>query len=145
MLERILYFFTPRSSFSEEEWILRYQIKAKLVFSFFFGIGIFLFSIARFLEKNYIVSIAQFIFSIILMYGFFRLRRDKTFYRIDTLIFFIIFLAYLGIIFFYVPQNSLNILWIIFTPILIFFFLNKRAGISMFLLIFSGMILVIFT
>jgi len=137
MLKRILYFFTPRSSFSEEEWILRYQIKAKLVFSFFFGIGIFLFSIARFLEKNYIVSVSQFIFSIILMYGFLRLRRDKTFYRIDTLIFFIIFLAYLGIIFFYVPQNSLNILWIIFTPILIFFFLNKRAGITMFLIIFS--------
>jgi len=137
MLKIILYFFTPRSSFTEEEWILRYQIKAKLIFSFFFGIGIFFFSIARFLEKNYIVSVAQFLFSIILMYGFFRLRRDKTFYRIYTIIFFIIFLAYLGIIFFYVPQNSLNILWIIFTPILIFFFLNKRAGITMFLIIFS--------
>jgi len=137
MLETLTYFFTPRSYFTDEEWILRYQIKAKLVFSFFFGIGIFLFSIARLLEKNYIVSISQFLFSIILMYGFFRLRCDKTFYKIDTLIFFIIFLAYLGIIFFYVPQNSLNILWIIFTPILIFFFLNKRAGITMFLIIFS--------
>jgi len=108
MLETLIYFFTPRSSFSEEEWILRYQIKAKLIFSFFFGIGIFLFSIARFLEKNYIVSVSQFLFSIILMYGFFRLRRDKTFYKIYTLIFFIIFLVYTGIIFFYVPQNSLG-------------------------------------
>jgi signal transduction histidine kinase len=137
MLERLTYFFTPRSSFSEEEWILRYQITAKLIFSFFFGIGIFLFSIVRFLEKNYIVSATQFLFAMILMYGFFRLRRDKRFYKVDTILFFIIFLLYLGIIFFYVPQNSLNILWIIFTPILIFFFLNKVAGIVMFLLIFT--------
>jgi len=137
MLETLTYFFTPRSSFSEEEWILKYQIKAKLVFSFFFGIGIFFFSIARFLEKNYVVSVTQFLFSMILMYAFFRLRRDKTFYKIYSIIFFIIFLLYISIIFFYVPQNSLNILWIIFTPILIFFFLNKKAGIIMFLLIFS--------
>jgi len=137
MLERLTYFFTPRSSFSQEEWILKYQITAKLIFSFFFGIGIFLFSIARFLEKNYLVSTTQFLFSMLLMYGFFRLRRDKTFYSLYTLIFFIVFLLYTGIIFFYVPQNSLNILWIIFTPIIIFFFLNKRAGIIMFLIIFS--------
>jgi len=137
MLETLTYFFTPRSSFSEEEWILKYQIKAKLLFSFFFGIGIFFFSIVRFLEKNYVVSITQFLFSMILMYAFFRLRRDKTFYKIYSIIFFIIFLLYISIIFFYVPQNSLNILWIIFTPILIFFFLNKKAGIIMFLLIFS--------
>jgi len=137
MLERLTYFFTPRSSFSQEEWILRYQITAKLIFSFFFGIGIFLFSIVRFLEKNYIVSATQFLFAMILMYGFFRLRRDKRFYKVDTILFFIMFLLYINIIFFYVPQNSLNILWIIFTPILIFFFLNKVAGIIMFLLIFT--------
>jgi len=143
MLNALTYFFTPQSRFSEEEWILRYQIKAKLIFSFFFGIGIFLFSIVRFLDKNYIVSATQFIFSIILIYSFFRLRKDKTFYRVYSIIFFIIFLIYLGIIFFYVPQNSLNILWIIFTPILIFFFLNKIAGVIIFLIIFSFIIYLI--
>jgi signal transduction histidine kinase len=137
LLHSLTYFFKPRSIFLEKEWILKYQIQAKLIFSFFFGIGIFFFSIARFLEQNYIVSIAQFIFSMILLYAFFRLRRDKTFYKIYSLIFFIIFLLYTGIIFFHVPENTLNILWIIFTPVLIFFFLNKRAGIVMFLLIFS--------
>ncbi len=137
LLEYLTYFFMPKSHFSDKEWILKYQIQAKLIFSFFFSIGIFFFSIARFLEKNYIVSISQFIFSIILFYGFFRLRKDKAFYQVYSISFFIIFLLYTGIIFFNVPQNTLNILWIIFTPVLIFFFLNKRAGITMFLIIFS--------
>lgn len=116
---------------------MEYQIKAQLVFSFFFSIGIFLFSIVRFLEKNYIVATTQFIFSIILIYGFFRLRKDKAFYKIYNIIFFITFLLYVFIIFFHVPQNSLNILWVIFTPVLIFFFLNRQAGIIVFLFIFS--------
>jgi len=143
LLIKLTHFFTAKSHFSDEEWVLKYQIQAKLIFSFFFSIGIFFFSIARFLEKNYIVSVSQFLFSIILFYGFFRLRRDKSFYRTYSIIFFIIFLFYIAIIFFHVPQNTLNILWIIFTPVIIFFFLNKRAGIIMFLLVFSFIIYLI--
>ena len=130
-------FFASRSTFNEEEWLLKYQIQSMLIFSFFFGIGVFLFAIVRYKEGNYIVSFSQFLFSSLLLYGFFHLRRDKLFYQRYSIIFFIIFFAYTGIIFFFVPQNSLNILWVIAAPILIFFFLNKRGGVAMFLIVFA--------
>jgi len=137
LLLNITHFFTSRSYFTEEDWILKYQIQSMLIFSFFFGIGVFFFSIFRFMEQNYIVAASQFIFSLFSLFGFYYLRKEKTLYAHYSLLFFLIFLSYTGIIFFFVPQNSLNILWVISAPILIFFFLNKRGGIAMFLLIFT--------
>jgi len=137
LLKYLTYFFTPRNSFSQEEWLLKYQIQSMLLFSFFFGIGVFIFSIFRYLEGNYIVAYSQLIFSILSIYVFFHLRQSKKLYHLYSIIFFIIFFFYTGIIFFFVPQNTLNILWVISAPILIFFFLNKRGGIAMFILVFG--------
>jgi len=130
-------FFKSKNNFNEDEWILKYQIQSMLIFSFCFGIGVFAFSIFRFLEENYIVALSQLIFSLFSLYGFLRLRRDKSYYQHYSILFFIFFFTYTGIIFFFVPQNSLNILWVISAPILIFFFLNRRGGIIMFLLVFG--------
>jgi signal transduction histidine kinase len=140
ILQEVILFFTPKSTFSPEEWILKYQIKAMLVFSFFFGIGVFFFSIFRFFEGNYIVALSQFIFSTFSLYGFIYLRKEKSLYPRYSIIFFILFFSYTGIIFFFVPENRLNILWVISAPILIFFFLNKQGGIAMFLLVFNFII-----
>ncbi len=133
--KRLSNFFSASSNFTQEEWLLEYQIKAMLIFSFFFGLGVFFFCIFRFLEGNLIVAVSQFVFSLFSLYGFFTLKKDKTLYHTYALLFFIIFFFYSGILFFFVPQNNLNILWVIVAPILIFFFLNKRAGIAMFLLV----------
>lgn len=135
--DKLSRFFRSSSSFKEEEWVLKYQINTMLLFSFFFGIGVFFFSIFRFVEGNYIVAVSQIIFSTFSLYGFMQLKREKKLYAPYALTFFILFFFYSGILFFYVPQNTLNILWIITAPILIFFFLNKRGGIAMFLLIFG--------
>jgi len=145
IVQYITLFFTSKDKFKEDEWVLKYQIQSMLIFSFFFGIGIFFFSIFRFLEHNYIVALSQFMFSLFSIYGFFHLRKNKNLYQPYSIIFFILFFTYTGIIFFLVPQNSLNILWVISAPILIFFFLNKRGGITMFLLIFMFILYLIFS
>jgi len=137
ILHSLTQFFTPKSIFEEHEWILKYQIKSMLIFSFFFGIGVLFFSIFRYREGNYIVAFSQLIFSLFSFYGFIYLRQEKAFYPRYSIFFFILFFTYTGIIFFFVPQNSLNILWVISAPILIFFFLNKKGGIVMFLLVFG--------
>ena len=143
LLDTISYFFTPRSHFSTEEWLLKYQIQSILIVSFFFSIGIFIFSFFRLYEQNYIVGVSQLLFSSLSFYGFFRIRKNKNLYNSYSLAFLLLFFIYTAIIFFYVPQNSLNILWIISSPILIFFFLNRTAGIIMFVLIFSFIIYLI--
>ena len=116
------------------------------VLSFCFGLGVLPFSFVRFSEGNYIVAASQLFLGIFLLHGFWKLKNNKNFYHHYSITFFILFFLYTDIIFFYVPQNHLNILWIVTAPILIFFFLNKRGGIIMFLfvmlfiayLIFSG-------
>jgi len=137
LINKSILFFISKSTFHDDEWLLKYQIQSMLIFSFFFGLGVFFFSIFRFIEHNYIVALSQFIFSTLSLYGFFRLRNDKSKYRLYSIVFFILFFTYTGIIFFFVPQNRLNILWVISAPILIFFFLNKKGGIAMFLIVFS--------
>ena len=134
-MKKFYNYFIPRIDFNEKEWILKYQITALLLLSFCFGLGMLPFSIVRFGEGNYVVSISQLFMSIVLLYGFWRLQHDKEFYHIYSIIFFILFFLYIITIFFNVPQNSLNILWIIAAPILIFFFLNKSGGIVMFILV----------
>ena len=44
----------------------------------------------------------------------------------------VLFYLYTLIIFLYVPQNHLNILWVVAAPILVFFFLNRIGGVVMF-------------
>ncbi len=145
VLNLCIYFFQSHNSFSTEEWLLKQQIHSILIISFFFSIGIFIFSFFRLWEQNYLVGGSQFIFSILSFYGFFRLRQDKLLYEKYSTFFFILFFLYTAIIFFYVPQNSLNILWVISAPIFIFFFLNRQAGIYIFLLVFSFIIYLIFS
>ena len=57
----IKHFFTPRNSFSDDEWILKHQITAMLLLSFFFGLAVLPFAYARFKEGNYIVAASQLI------------------------------------------------------------------------------------
>ena len=128
-------FFTPQDTFSNNEWILKHQIFALLVVSFSLGIGIFFFAIYRATHDNVTAGVAQFIFAFFLLYGFITLRKDKTFYRRYSMLFFFLFFVYIHIVFFFVPQNHLNILWIVTAPVLIFFFLDKKGGILFFLLL----------
>ena len=143
VLNHLVYFFQSRNSFSTKEWLLKQQIHSLLIIAFFFSIGIFIFSFFRLSEGNYIVGGSQLIFSLLSFYGFFHLRQDKQLYTKYSSLFLLLFFLYTAIIFFYVPQNHLNILWVISAPIFIFFFLNRRAGIYMFVLIFSFIIYLI--
>jgi len=138
-------FFTSREHFESEEWILHHQISALLITSFGLGIGIFLFALYRMGHGNTVAGVAQLFFSLFLLVGFIKLRKDKAFYPIYSITFFILFFLYIHIVFFFVPQNHLNILWIITAPVLIFFFLDKKGGIIIFLLLlgFIGYLLLI--
>lgn len=131
----IVRFFTPKATFTPDEWLLRQQITAMLLLSFFFGLAVLPFAWVRFHEGNHIVAASQFFLGTFLLYGFVRLRTDKRFYNTYAIAFFLLFFLYTTIVFFYVPQNHLNILWIVTAPILIFFFMNKRGGIVMFIIV----------
>ena len=132
-LRRAIQFCSSSETFDEREWILKYQIFAILIISFFFGLGVLVFSFFRIREGNLVVGISQLILGLYLITGFFRLKYDKSFYYLYSIGFMILFFTYTAIIFFFVPQNHLNILWVISSPILIFFFLNRRAGVIMFI------------
>ena len=133
--ERIKQFFMPRECFGHEEWILKHQIFTLLVISFFLGIGIFLFALYRISQGNFVAGIAQIVFSFFLLGGFVLLRQNKRIYAGYSIIFFLLFFLYIHIVFFFVPQNHLNILWIVSAPVLIFFFLDKKGGLLIFVLL----------
>ncbi len=132
-------FFSHKIEFEENEVILKHKIISMLYLSFFGSIGLFLFSIFRYLQGNNIVAISQAIFGFLLLFGFFYLKKNKHFYRIYSIVIFIIFFLYIHIIFFYVPENRLNILWIILAPVLIFYFLDRAIG-TFFLFLLLGFI-----
>ncbi len=132
---KFIQFFSSSEQFDETEWILRHQIFAILIISFFFGLGVLAFSLFRIKEGNLIVGISQLLLGIFLLGGFFRLRHDKGLYQAYSIWFMILFFSYTAVIFFYVPQNHLNILWVISAPILIFFFLNRTGGTIMFVMV----------
>ncbi len=121
------------ASSADQSWILRQQIFAIKVISAAFAIGVLPFAWLRFSEGNVVVGTSQLLLSLLLGLGFFRLRQDPTFYRYYSVAFMVAFFLYSAIIFFYVPQNHLNILWVVAAPILIFFFLNRLGGIVMFI------------
>ena len=127
-MKRIKTLFTPVDDFDSEEWIRKEQITAMLTFAFFFGIGVLPFAYVRWNEGNHLVAISQLLLGIFLLGGSWKLRNDKSFYGIYSLYFFLFFLGYTFIIFFYVPSNHLNILWVVVVPIFIFFFLDRKAG-----------------
>ncbi len=133
--EQIKEFFMPQGKFEHEEWILKHQIMALLVVSFFLGIGIFLFAIYRITHDNMIAGVAQFLFSFFLFTGFIKIRKNKKNYATYSISFFLFFFIYIHIVFFFVPQNHLNILWIASAPVLIFFFLDKKGGLIIFILL----------
>jgi len=133
--EKIKTFFSPQDGFEEEQWILRHKISALLVVSFFLGVGIFLFALYRVTHGNVFAGIAQFLFSIFLLTGFVNLRKHKSLYRVYSILFFVLFFIYIHIVFFFVPENQLNILWIVTSPVLIFFFLDKKGGMIIFFLL----------
>ncbi len=132
--------FYINDTFNDDELILKHKVVAMLYLSFIGGIGVFIFSIYRYMQGNTVVGVVQFIFALFLFYGFYRLKRDKNFYNIYSIIIFIMFFIYIHVIFFYVPENSLNILWIISAPVLIFFFLDRDIG-TLFLILLVGFIL----
>lgn len=132
---KIKEFFASRDSFSNDEWILRHQIFTLLIVSFSLGLGIFFFAVYRLLNDNVIAGTAQFLFSFFLFIGFVQLRNDKRIYAKYSTLFFIVFFIYIHIVFFFVPENHLNILWIASAPVLIFFFLDKTGGIIIFVLL----------
>ena len=134
-LDKFLDFFSSSEVFDDTEWILKYQIFAILIISFFFGLGVLVFSFFRIKQGNVIVGVSQLFLGIFLLGGFFRLRHDKSFYQSYSVLFMILFFSYTAVIFFYVPQNHLNILWVVSSPILIFFFLNRAGGTIMFVMV----------
>lgn len=127
--------FIPQDIFSNNEWMLKHQIFMMLIVSFSLGIGLFLFAIYRVTHDNVLVGVGQFIFAFFLLYGFIKSRHDKTFYKRYTMILFFVFFINIYIVFFFVPQNHLNILWIVTAPVHIFFFLDKKRGAIFFFLI----------
>ena len=133
--EKIKKFFTPQDTFNHDEWILKHQIFALLIVSFSLGLGIFIFAIYRVTHDSVIAGITQFLFSFFLLIGFIKLRKDKKFYSVYSIVFFLLFFIYIHIVFFFVPQNHLNILWIVSAPVLIFFFLDKKGGLIIFFLL----------
>jgi len=133
--EKVKKFFMPQDTFNHDEWILKHQIFALLIVSFSLGIGIFIFAIYRVTHDSVIAGIAQFLFSFFLLIGFIKLRKDKKVYSVYSIIFFLLFFIYIHIVFFFVPQNHLNILWIVSAPVLIFFFLDKKGGLIIFFLL----------
>lgn len=143
--KHIKQFFTPLDKFGHEEWILKHQIMALLVVSFFLGIGIFLFAIYRITHDNMVAGVAQFIFSIVLFSGFIKIRKNKKYYATCSILFFLFFFIYIHIVFFFVPENHLNILWITSAPVLIFFFLDKKGGLIIFILLLGFITYLLFT
>lgn len=135
-MQTIKSFFLSNNSFTSTEWLLKHQIYALLIISFFFALGLLPFSFVRMQEGNIIVGVSQLLLSIFLLHGFFKLKSNKTYYQTYSILYMGFFFLYSAIIFFYVPQNKLNILWVISAPILIFFFLNKRGGMVMFIWVF---------
>jgi len=132
---KLAQYFLSREGFDEGEWLLKYQIFAILIISFFFGSGILIFSFFRLGEGNLIVGMSQLLLGLFMLFGFFILRSDKTYYHVYSILFMLFFFTYTAIIFFYVPQNHLNILWLIAAPILIFFFVNRSGGVIMFMMV----------
>ena len=128
-------FFVSEDVFNKDEWMLEQQILALRSISFFFGFGVLVFAILRLMEGNLIVGLSQLFLGIYLLIGFVRLKNNKNYYYEYSIGFMIFFFLYTTIIFFCVPQNHLNILWVISAPILIFFFLNRSAGVIMFALV----------
>lgn len=134
-MRRVLEFFTPEESFRYEEWILRHQITALMVVSFFFSLGLFCFAWYRYFSGYQLVGLFQGFFSFFLMVGFFLLKYRKNIYLVYSALFLILFFIYFNVVFFNVPENRLNILWIATAPIYIFFFMNKQGGLVVFLLL----------
>ena len=136
-IKKLKHFFTPKDSFSEDEWIFRYKVRALLIISFCVGIGIIFFGFYRISLSNEIVGISQVCFGVILLFGFSILRNKKEYYRFLAMIFFILAFMLLVIIFFFVPQNSARILWMVALLVFVFFLLDKSGGVlflSLFLL-----------
>lgn len=131
-MEKLIRFFRPVSEFEESEWLLKRQIETLLVVAFFLGIGILAFAPVRLSEGNLIVGISQLFVGLFSLYLFWRLKQDKAYYHHYAFAFMALFFLYTWIIFFCVPQNRLNILWVVASPILIFFFLNRRGGVAVF-------------
>lgn len=127
--------FKTAKEVARDDWVLEHQKTTIFTLSVWFGIGVLPFSIVRFMEGNFIVGLSQAFLGLFLFYGAYRVKQDNSFYHMYALLFLIFFYTYTMIIFFYVPQNHLNILWVVSAPILIFFFLNKRVGTMMFLAI----------
>lgn len=137
---QLLKTFIPANDIAQDEWVLDHQKATLFTISVWFGMGVLPFSFVRFMEGNYIVGFSQAFLGLFLFYGAYRLRKDRSFYHLYAFLFLIFFYLYTMIIFFYVPQNHLNILWVVSAPILIFFFLSKRVGTVMFFLILSFII-----
>ena len=138
-------FFSSTQTFDKDEWLLQHQISALLVVSFSLGIGIFAFALYRSTHGNLFAGIAQFLFSFFLLISFIRLKHDKYFYATYSMAFFVLFFIYILIVFFFVPQNHLNILWIVTAPVLIFFFLDKREGVLIFLMLIGFIVYLLLT
>ncbi len=144
-MEKLKYFFRPKDSFSENEWIFRYKVRALLIISFCVGVGIILFGFYRISLDNKIAGISQIFFGVILLFGFFILRNEKKYYRILAMIFFILAFILLVIIFFFVPQNSARILWMVALLVFVFFLLDKSGGVLFLSLFLLFMFYLIFT
>ena len=144
-MENIKHFFIPKDKFEDEDWILKHQIFALLIISFGLGIGIFFFAVYRVTHGHVVAGVAQFIFAFFLLGGFFMLRKNKKIYRPYSVIFFLFFFIYIHIVFFFVPENHLNILWIVTAPVLIFFFLDKTGGVLIFILLLGFIVYLLVT
>ncbi|MCH9813498.1 MAG: hypothetical protein K0U47_06085 [Epsilonproteobacteria bacterium] len=138
-------FFSSKNDFSADEWILKYKLTALFIISFFLGIGIFLFGIYRISEGNLVAGYSQIFFSLFLFFGFQLLRYRKEYYQRYSIVFFLLFFIYINIVFFFVPENKLNILWLVISPVLIFFFLDRKGGLLTLVLLLLIMLYLVVT
>ena len=144
-MNKLKQFFSPLGRFSSNEWILKQKILALLIISFSFSMFLFLFAFYRLSEGNIEAGASQLFFAVFLLIGFFQIKKNKNYYKYFSLIFFLFFFFYLNIIFFYVPQNTLNILWIVCAPVFIFYFLDKKGGFLIFLLLLIFVLYLIYS
>jgi signal transduction histidine kinase len=143
--ERFKTFFMPKQYFGYDEWILKHQVFTLLIVSFFLGLGILAFAAYRISQGNWVAGVAQLVFAFFLLAGFLFLRKEKRYYAFYSIVFFLLFFIYIHIVFFFVPQNHLNILWIVSAPVLIFFFLDKRGGLVIFFLLLGFILYLLLT
>ncbi len=127
-------------SFEEEEKLLQYKIEVLVLLTMLTGLVAFIMGMIRFFEGNYIQTIADVIFTIIIFLCYGLLRYSKNNYTLVSKILIssgalIVFLVM------HTAQNSeARIMWIGIETIMIFLLRDRKEGMIWTLILLSGLI-----